>query len=154
MRGAPRMGGDSLPLADSRGGNSPPGVTEAGGGDSPAGVTRWAGIPRARRPAGRAFPGSTRSPGALPSETGVSGQERSREMAAQNFQMAGLWAPSRWRRASQGTWSCLSTAPRKMPVALEKNGAEAKEDGVRLTTPPKPPLGSGPWGAKVYGTLV
>lgn len=63
------MGGDSLPLVDSGGGNSLPGVTEAGGGDSPAGVTRWAGIPRARRPAGRAFPGSTRSPGALASET-------------------------------------------------------------------------------------
>lgn len=39
------MGGDSLPLVDSRGGNSLPGVTGTGGGDSPAGMTEWAGIP-------------------------------------------------------------------------------------------------------------
>lgn len=59
IHGASRMGGDSLPLVDSRGGNSLPGVTGTGGGDSPAGMTRWAGIPppehgtpRAERPLG------------------------------------------------------------------------------------------------------
>lgn len=45
IRGASRMGGDSLPLVESRGGNSLPGVTATGGGDSPTGTARWAGIP-------------------------------------------------------------------------------------------------------------
>lgn len=45
MLRASRMGGDSFPRLDSRGGNYLPGVTGPGGGDSPAGMTRWAGIP-------------------------------------------------------------------------------------------------------------
>lgn len=45
-----RMGGDSFPLLESRGGNYLPGVTGPGGGDSPEGMTRWAGIPPEQAP--------------------------------------------------------------------------------------------------------
>lgn len=65
MLRASRMGGDSFPLLDSRGGNYLPGVTGPGGGDSPAGMTRWAGIPpeQAPEPGGRLSQGNS-SPGA------------------------------------------------------------------------------------------
>ena len=88
IRRASRMGGDSLPLVDSRGGNSLPGVTGTGGGDSPAGMTRWAGIPPSyarQNPSAR-----TGSPGALASETWGSWEGRIQGDGSSEFPDGGV----------------------------------------------------------------
>lgn len=84
------MGGDSLPLVDSRGGNSLPRVTGTGGGDSPAGITRWAGISPSKPRRGQGV--SLGEPGVLVrplQKPGDRGRKASREMAAPNLHTGG-----------------------------------------------------------------
>lgn len=84
------MGGDSLPLVDSRGGNSLTGVTGTGGGDSPAGITRWAGISPSEPRRGQGVP--LGEPGVLVrrfQKPGDLGRKASREMAAPNLHTGG-----------------------------------------------------------------
>lgn len=76
-------------------------------------------------------------------------------MAAQNFQMAGPGAPSRWRKRELGDLKLpLPCVQKNVSCPTQHGVGRPREMGERLTTHIKKPLASGSSDTQVDLTLV